>query len=238
MWKPEISIVVPVYNEEENLPILIPQIMEALRPLGRRFEIMLIDDGSTDNSFNIIKEFAGKFMEIRYIRFSKNSGQTAAFDAGFKNAVGDIIVTLDSDLQNDSKDIPKLLSYIPECDVVCGWRKKRNDPLAKRISSRIANNFRNLFTKDLIHDTGCSLKAYKREFLKEIKLYRGMHRFLPVLLKMEGAKIVEVEVGHNPRKFGKSKYNIKNRLFSGLYDLMAVRWMQKRRLDYNISERS
>lgn len=238
MWKPEISVIVPVYNEEENLPILVPQIISVLKPLERKFEIILVDDGSTDNSFNIIKDLSNQHMEIRYIRFKKNTGQTAAFDAGFKGAMGDIIVTLDSDLQNDPRDIPKLLSYIPDYDVVCGWRANRKDSFVKKLSSRIANNFRNLLTKDLIHDTGCSLKVYKHELIKKIKLYRGMHRFLPTLLLMEGARLVEVKVSHAQRKFGKSKYNIKNRLFSGLYDLLAVRWMQKRKLDYVISERS
>lgn len=232
MWKPEISVVIPVYNEEENLPILIPKITEVLKPLDKNFEIILVDDGSTDNSFNVIKDLSSRFMEVRYIRFKKNTGQTAAFDAGFKNALGDVVVTLDADLQNDPADIPKLLSYIPDYDIVCGWRAERKDPLIKKISSRIANSFRNFLTKDSIHDTGCSLKVYKREWLDKIKLYKGLHRFLPTLLKLEGARIIEVKVSHNPRKFGRSKYNIRNRLFTGLYDLLAVRWMQKRRLNY------
>lgn len=234
MWKPEISVVVPVYNEEENLPLLVPQIIYAVKPLDKTFEIILVDDGSIDNSYNVIKELSGKHMEVRCIKFLKNAGQTAAFDAGFKNALGDIVVTLDSDLQNDPRDIPKLLSYIPEYDVVCGWRAERNDPLSKKISSWVGNTVRNFITNEDIHDTGCSLKAYKHAWLDKIKLYRGMHRFLPTLLKMEGAKIIEVKVSHNNRKFGKSKYNITNRLFSSLYDLMAVRWMQKRKLNYEI----
>lgn len=238
MWKPEISIVIPVYNEEENLPLLVPQIASVLKPLERKFEIILVDDGSTDNSFNIIKDLSKQYIEVRYIRFKTNTGQTAAFDAGFKSAMGDIVVTMDSDLQNDPEDIPRLLSYLPNYDVVCGWRAKRKDSLVKKVSSKIANIFRNFFTKDSIHDTGCSLKVYKREFLNKIKLYRGMHRFLPTLLAMEGARLVEVKVSHNSRKFGKSKYNVRNRLFNGFYDLLAVRWMQKRKLDYIISERS
>lgn len=232
MWKPEISVVIPVYNEEENLPILIPKIVEVLKPLNKNFEIILVDDGSTDNSFNVIKDLGSKYMEVRYIRFKKNTGQTAAFDAGFKNALGDVVITLDADLQNDPADIPKLLSYIPDYDIVCGWRAERKDPLIKKISSRIANSFRNFLTKDSIHDTGCSLKVYKREWLDKIKLYKGLHRFLPTLLKLEGARIIEVKVSHNPRKFGRSKYNIRNRLFTGLCDLLVVRWMQKRRLNY------
>lgn len=238
MWKPEISVVLPVYNEEENLSVLVPQIVEVLKPLDKQYEILLIDDGSTDKSFDVIKELSTKYIEVRYLRFKKNAGQTAAFDAGFKNAIGDIVITLDSDLQNDPKDIPKLLSYIPEYDAVCGWRAERQDPVSKKISSKIANGFRNMLTNENIHDTGCSLKVYKRDWLNDIKLFRGMHRFLPTLLKMEGAKIIEVKVNHNPRKFGKSKYNMKNRLFSGLYDLLAVRWMQNRKLNYEIGERS
>lgn len=238
MWKAEISVIMPIYNEEKNLSVLVPQVVNVLKPLDRKFEIILVDDGSTDNSFNEIRELSTKYMEVRYIRFKKNAGQTAAFDAGFRNAMGDIVVTLDSDLQNDPKDIPKLLSYIPDYDIVCGWRIDRKDSLVKKISSRIANNFRNIFTKDSIHDTGCSLKVYKREWLERIRLFRGMHRFLPTLLKMEGARVAEIKVSHNPRRFGKSKYNIRNRLFTGLYDLLAVRWMQKRRLTYEVSERS
>lgn len=238
MFKPEISIVLPVYNEEENLPVLIPQIIEVMQNLGRRYEVILIDDGSTDKSFEIINDLSKKYMEIRYIKFKNNAGQSAAFDAGFKAAMGDIIVTLDSDLQNDPKDIPKLISFIPQFDVVCGWRAGRKDSVMKKISSKIANRVRNFSVKDNIHDTGCSLKVYKKEWVDKIKLYDGMHRFLPALLSMEGANIKEVKVNHKPRQYGCSKYGIFNRLFVGIYDLLAVRWMQKRKLNYDISERS
>lgn len=236
MWKPEISVVIPVFNEEENLPLLIPSLADVLKSLNKNFEIILIDDGSIDNSFNIIKDLCKKYIEVRYIKFRTNAGQTAAFDAGFKNSMGDIIITLDSDLQNDPNDIPKMMSYIKDYDVICGWRAERKDPLIKKISSWTANFFRNLLTNETIHDTGCSLKIYKRECISNIKLYKGMHRFLPTLLKLEGAKVIEVKVNHNPRKFGQSKYNIKNRLFSGIYDLLSVRWMQKRKLNYEIEE--
>jgi len=238
MWKPEISIVVPVYNEEKNLPILIPQIADVMQRLGRKYEIILVDDGSTDNSFNVITTLAKQYIELRYIRFNSNSGQSAAFDAGFKTAVGEIIVTLDSDLQNNPEDIPNLLSHIPEYDIVCGWRVKRQDSLVRKFSSRIANSIRNLFIKDGIHDTGCSLKAYKKEWLAKIKLYNGMHRFLPALLQIEGARILEVEVSHNPRHYGSSKYNIRNRLFAVIYDMLAVQWMHRRTLLYKITDRS
>lgn len=238
MWKPEISIIVPVYNEEGNLPLLIPEILSVMKNTSRKYEIILVDDGSTDNSLNIIKEFSTKYMEVRYTRFRKNCGQSAAFDSGFKEAQGSLIVTIDADLQNDPADIPRLLSYIPQYDVVCGWRAGRKDSLTKRISSKIANKTRNIFTKDGIHDTGCSLKVYKKAWLDKIRLYNGMHRFLPLLLRMEGAEIFEVKVNHNPRRHGKSKYNIRNRLFRSIYDLLAVRWMQKRRLIYEVIERS
>lgn len=238
MWKPDISIVIPVYNEEENLSVLISKIMEVMQPLDRGFEVILIDDGSSDSSLNTIKEYSQKHMEVRYLKFKQNAGQTAAFDAGFKSALGDIVVTLDADLQNDPNDIPKLLSYIPEYDVVCGWRAERKDTWVKKLSSRLANKARSSVTGDTIHDTGCSLKVYKRELLVKLKLYNGMHRFLPVLLSMEGANITEVKVSHNKRKYGVSKYNIRNRLFVGIYDLLSVRWMQRRKLNYDIAERS
>ena len=234
----DISIVVPVYNEEENLPRLIPHLADVLRKVGRKFEIILVDDGSVDSSIDIIKNLITKYKEISYLRFIRNCGQTAAIDAGFKTARGDIVITLDGDLQNDPEDIPGMLTYIPEYDIVCGWRVDRQDSLVKKISSRIGNGFRRNITGDRIHDTGCSLKIYKREWLKRIKLFKGMHRFLPVLLQMEGARIIEVKVNHKLRQYGKSKYNIRNRLFAGLYDLLAVRWMQKRALDYQIGERS
>jgi glycosyltransferase involved in cell wall biosynthesis len=238
MWKPDISVILPIFNEEKNLPVLIPQVVDALKPLDKKFEILLIDDGSTDNSFDVIKELSGRYMEVRYIKFKNNAGQSAAFDAGFRNVLGEIIITMDADLQNDPFDIPKLLSFIPEYDVVCGWRADRKDTFIKKISSWVGNNVRNFITNENIHDTGCSLKAYKRIYLEKIKLYRGMHRFLPTLLKIEGARICEVKVNHSQRKFGKSKYNINNRMFSGLYDCLAVRWMQKRKLNYEIGERS
>ncbi len=238
MWKPEISIVIPVYNEKDSLPVLIPKVVEVMKPLQRKFELILVDDGSTDGSFDIIKGYSEKYMEVRYLRFKANGGQTAAFAAGFQAVAGEIVVTLDADLQNDPADIPRLLSCLPEYDVVCGWRADRKDTRIKKISSRIANAVRRRITKDSIHDTGCSLKVYNKVLLDRIKLFKGMHRFLPVLLAMEGAKVYEVKVNHGQRRYGISKYNIGNRLFVGIYDLFAVRWMQRRQLSYEIAERS
>ena len=155
-------------------------------------------------------------------------------DAGFKHAVGKYVVTMDADLQNDPADIPKLLEKLNTCDMVCGWRQKRNDPWIKRISSKVANSIRNKLSNEDIKDTGCSLKAYRRECFSRIKLFNGMHRFLPTLFKMEGFSVTEVVVNHYPRKFGKSKYGVFNRAFRAFMDLLVVRWMKKRKLNYEV----
>jgi dolichol-phosphate mannosyltransferase len=230
----DLSVVIPVYNEEENIPILVRELEESLGQLGRTFEVLFIDDGSRDKSLERLMEARREKPFIRILSFERNAGQTAAMDAGFRAARGEIIVTLDADLQNSPHDIPLLLTKMPEYDIVCGWRAERNDPWIRRISSRIANTVRNALSQEEIHDTGCSLKAYKRECFEKIKLYHGMHRFLPTLFKMEGFRAVEVKVGHHPRKYGDSKYNIRNRLFRSFMDLLAVRWMKKRQIRYRI----
>lgn len=231
-----ISIVIPVYNEEENLKPLFDGIISAIQPLGKSYEVIFIDDASTDKSLEVLKELADKFACLHIIKFAQNSGQSAAFDAGFKHAQGEIVVTLDADLQYDPRDIPNLLEKIKICDVVCGWRKNRQDPWLKLISTKIANSVRNKISGESIKDTGCSLKAFKKTFLINLKMYKGMHRFLPTLLKMQGAKVCEVEVKHFPRKFGRSKYNIRNRLWGSFLDLLAVTWMKKRNLNYKMEE--
>lgn len=232
----DLSIVIPVYNEEDNLVILTSEIQEVMREAGNTYEIIFIDDGSHDSSGEIIKRLAREYLEVKGIHFKKNCGQTAAFDAGFKRSQGDIIVTMDSDLQNDSRDIPLLLAHIQSYDAVIGWREKRQDHLVKRVSSTIANWVRNKLSGDDITDTGCSLKAFKSHCIKKIKLYKGMHRFFPTLLRMEGYRVLEIKVSHRPRLYGKTKYGIKNRIFVGLKDLLAVRWMKKRKLHYEIKE--
>lgn len=231
-----ISIVIPIYNEEENLPILTQRIFEVMAGLGQSFEILFIDDGSTDGGLAVMKEMRDTHQHIRIIKLNRNCGQTTAFDCGFKAAKGDIIVTLDADLQNDPKDIPKLLAKLDESDMVYGRRRKRRDPLIKRISSRVANYVRNKLTGEDIKDVGCSLKAYKRACTNNLKLYNGMHRFLPTLVKLEGFKTKEVEVAHHPRMYGRSKYNIRKRLIWPFLDLLAVAWMKKRRLNYKWEE--
>lgn len=232
MEKLEVSVVMPVYNEQENLPPLIEGVVAAMNNLNKTYEIIIIDDGSTDNSLEVSKHLANKYPCLHIIKLEKNSGQSAAFDAGFKWAQGEVIVTMDADLQYDPRDISRLLEELQNYDVVCGWRKKRRDPWLKLISTKIANAVRNKLSGENIKDTGCSLKAFKRGFLVNLKMYKGMHRFLPTLLKMQGAKVAEVEVKHLPRKFGRSKYNIRNRLFRSFLDLLFVVWMKKRNLDY------
>jgi len=233
---PQVSVIIPVYNEEENINILLGELTGVMKGMKKDYEVILVDDGSTDRSFQVMEEMARKDRRITVIRFKRNAGQTAAFDAGFKQARGEIVITLDADLQNDPKDIPFLLEKIKDNDMVCGVRTKRMDSWIKLISSKIANYVRNRLSDEEVSDTGCSLKAYRKEYLTRIKLFNGMHRFFPTLMKMEGAKVAEVPVHHRPRRFGKSKYNIRNRLFRSFIDLLAVRWMKKRKLSYEIEE--
>jgi dolichol-phosphate mannosyltransferase len=231
-----ISIVVPVYNEEENLPLLAEGIFSAMLNSREEFEVILIDDGSIDRSLTVMRDLRDTYPQIRIIKFERNCGQSAAFDRGFKAAKGDIVVTLDADLQNDPDDIPMLLEKLKDCDMVYGWRRKRRDPLLKLISSKIANCIRNKLSGESIKDTGCSLKAYRKDCLNNLKLYNGMHRFLPTLVSLEGFKVSEIEVSHHPRKYGKSKYNVRKRLIWPFLDLMAVSWMKKRYLRYEWEE--
>ena len=178
----------------------------------------------------------GVYPQLRVIKLARNAGQTAALDAGFRRSHGAVVVTLDADLQNDPADIPALLSNLEGCDAVVGVRRTRRDSLVRRLSSRIANYVRNRLSDEEITDTGCSLKAYRREALERLVLYNGMHRFLPTLIKMEGFHVREVPVGHRPRKHGQSKYGIGNRLVPAFVDLLAVRWMKKRKLRYEVME--
>ncbi len=233
----DVSVVVPVYNEEENLPILIPQIVETIAPLGKSYEMIFIDDGSTDGSRMVIKEMISKFPELHLIGFKKNCGETAAGAAGLRGAKGKVVITLDADLQNNPGDIPKMLEYLKEYDMVTGWRQKREDSWVKKITSRIANGIRNWLSGEKIRDSGCTFRAYKRECLQDIKLYKGMHRFMPTLVKMEGFRVIEIPIAHYPRKFGVSKYTTWNRMWRAFVDLLAVRWMKSRHIRYDIEER-
>jgi glycosyltransferase involved in cell wall biosynthesis len=233
---PEISVVVPVYNEEENLPHLAAEIRGVMAGLGRPYEVIYADDGSTDGSPTVLERLAREDSAVRVIRQSRNSGQSAALAAGFRFARGGIVVTLDADLQNDPADIPRLLAPLDAYDVVCGVRANRQDTWVRKISSRIANGVRNRVTRDAVTDVGCTLRACRAEYLRRIPMFTGMHRFLPTLLKMEGARVTEVPVHHRPRLHGQPKYNIRNRIWRALADLFAVRWMQKRWIDRRLSE--
>jgi glycosyltransferase involved in cell wall biosynthesis len=221
--KLDISVVVPLYNEEGNAKELHKRIVEALEPLGKTFEIIFIDDGSTDGT---AKNCEG-LTPLKLIKFRKNYGQTAGFDAGIKAAKGDIIITMDGDLQNDPRDIKLLLEEINKgFDVVSGWRWQRKDNFMKRFSSRMANLLRKVLVEDHIHDSGCSLKAYKRECFQDVDLFGEMHRFMPAILQFDGYKVGEVKVNHFPRINGKTKYNWK-RGMKGIVDMISIWFWRK-----------
>lgn len=221
-----LSIVLPVYNEEENINLQYKRIVETVSPLKKSFEMVFVDDGSMDRSFELLSDLAKKDKRVKIIRFRRNFGQTAAMAAGIDYSSGKVIVFMDSDLQNEPADIKKLLDKIEEgYDVVSGWRFHRKDKLfTRKIPSRIANKIISKVTGVSLHDLGCSLKAYRSDVLKKVKLYGEMHRFIPIHASMVGAKIIEIPVGHHPRQFGQSKYGIK-RTFKVMLDLMTVKFL-------------
>ncbi|MBN1401201.1 MAG: glycosyltransferase family 2 protein [Anaerolineae bacterium] len=222
----DLSIVVPVYNEEENIPYLYDQLTQVLEPLGLEYEIICADDGSRDDSFALLKALAERDSRVKVIRFRRNFGQTAGFSAGFDYASGDIVVTIDADLQNDPAGIPALLAKMAEgYDVVSGWRKERQDSLVRKLPSKIANWLISRTTGVQVHDRGCSLRAHRREIVKEMHLYGDLHRFIPDIAAWVGASMAEIPVNHRPRRFGKSKYGL-GRTFRVILDLIAVKFMQ------------
>ena len=224
----DLSIIVPVYNEELNLPTLVERICSATRPLNQSVEIILIDDGSSDDSPRILKELCAETPELTAVILSRNYGQSAAMSAGFHHAQGRIIISMDGDLQNDPADIPLLLTKLEEgYDVVCGWRKNRQDGYANRVlPSKIANWLIGKMTQVKLHDYGCSLKAYRYEFVKHLTLYGELHRFIPVLVSLDGAKITEIPVNHSPRVLGVSKYGI-GRTPRVMLDLLLMFYFQR-----------
>jgi dolichol-phosphate mannosyltransferase len=232
-----LSVVVPVFNEEESLPVLIPKLVEVLKSLPFSYEMIFVDDGSSDGSRRILKDMTSQYSSLRILGFKENRGLSAALIAGMREARGKKIVTLDSDLQNDPKDIPVLLEYLDRYDMATGWRQERQDQWLKRVSSKIANAVRNWLSGENIRDSACTLRAFKKECFEEIPLFNGMHRFFSTLVKMEGYRVVEVPVSHHPRKFGKSKYNIRNRMVQSFIDLLVVGWMKRRTIRYEIEER-
>lgn len=236
--QPDLSVVFPVYNEEENVPILLDEIARALEGMPWTYEVVAVDDGSRDGSLAVLRASKARHPTLRVLVLEKNSGQTAALDAGWRGARGRFIVSLDADLQNDPADIPRMMRALEESgsDMVIGVRVNRQDTLARKIQSRIGNSVRNWITGDRITDTGCSLKIVKREAIEQVRLFTGMHRFLPTLVRMQGYRVVEMPVHHRPRQFGVSKYGAMNRAFRGLADCLAVRWMSRRNLQYRVKE--
>ena len=228
---PEVSVVVPLFNEEESISLLQTELSAALKNF--QYEIVFVDDGSADCTADRIE----RKMNVRVIRFEKNAGQSAAIYAGVMAARGATLVLIDGDLQNDPADIPRLLNEIARgADLVCGYRAQRRDTRVKRLTSRIANAVRSRFTKDGVRDTGCTLKAMRRECVSALVPFKGMHRFIPALVKGAGFRLVEIPVNHRLRRFGRSKYGLGNRALRATIDMFGVRWLLSRRLNYKIRE--
>jgi dolichol-phosphate mannosyltransferase len=237
---PGLSLVIPCYDEEDNLRPLVTEIHKAVEPLGMHYEIILVDDGSRDKSWETLKDLGRADARVRAQRLETNTGQSAALWAGMRAAHGKIIATLDADLQNDPQDLPRLLEALGRFDCACGNRvaaRRQGDNLVRRASSRIANWVRNWLSGDDIEDSGCCFRAFKRECIADLKFFKGMHRFLPTLIKIEGFSVVEIPVRQNPRHAGRSHYGVWNRLFASFYDLIAVRWMKKRMIRFRVVER-
>jgi len=234
---PDLSVVIPVFNEELNVEPVAQALVQVLRGWGQPFEVVFVDDGSTDATLARLREQIGRHPEIRALRIT-HAGQTAAFEAGFRAARAPILATLDGDGQNDPNDLPRLLARLErgDVDMVCGVRVKRHDTLVRRVSSRVANWTRNRIVGERDTDTGCSLRVFRRACVERLALFNGLHRFFPVLVRMRGFRTTELPVNHFPRTRGTSKYGIHNRLWRGLRDLYAVRWMQKRVLRYEVTE--
>ncbi len=226
--RPSVSIVIPVMNEEENVGLLHEQIRDVMQAWGRTYEVVIVDDGSTDRTFDILRELAADDPHLRVIKFRRNFGQSAAMAAGFEAARGEVIVTMDGDLQNDPQDIPRIVEKLEEgYDVVSGWRKNRKDKLIiRKVPSKLANWLIRKTTGIDIHDTGCSLKAYRGDLMRKIRLYGELHRFIPALGRIEGARITEMVVNHHERRFGQSKYNI-TRTFRVMMDLTTLNLLLK-----------
>jgi glycosyltransferase involved in cell wall biosynthesis len=236
--EPYLSLVIPCYNEQENVDVLLDRVNSAMGLLGKPFEVLLVDDGSTDGTPELLKTGMAKYPWLRVLRMAKNGGQSAAFEAGFEAARGQVIATIDADLQNDPDEIPRLVPMLDEqkVDMITGWRKDRKDTNFRRWQSRQANRIRNWVTEETVVDSASSLKVYRAHAVKGMKLFRGAHRYFPTLVKMRGYTVYETPVKHSPRHAGTAKYGFGNRAFVGIYDLIGVRWMKKRYLKYSFSE--
>jgi len=235
---PDLSVVIPVYNEEENLPVLWEELRGVLEGLGLAVEVIFVDDGSRDGSPEIVRGLREADPRVRLVRLKSHAGETAATDAGLKAVLGRWVVVMDADLQNDPADIPTLLGYLDRWDAATGWRQERahGDDWRRRVASRIANRVRNWLSDETIQDSGCTFRAFRRECLRDLVLYRGLHRFIPTLLTLRGYRVIEVPVNHRPRRFGRSKYGVWDRAFVAFADLLAIRWMKSRLLRYEVAE--
>ncbi len=231
-----LSVVFPVHNEADSLGELLSRLLPVLKGLNQSYEVIFVDDASTDRSWEVMKELRANNPHVRVIRFKKNCGESAALEAGFKAARGDMVVAMDADLQSDPKDIPGLLEKLKEYDVAWGLRAERKDEWLRSLVSWGGNTLRQVIMGDNARDAGSPLRVMRHEVVQKVKLFKGLHRFYPTLCRMEGFKVIEIPISHFPRKFGESKYNIRNRLFKFLVDLLAVKWMQNRRIDYEVVE--
>lgn len=233
---PYLSLVVPAYNEQPVIDALLQRISEVMSRYDQPFETIIVDDGSQDQTLAVLRAAKSRYSWLRVIALDGHHGQTCAMAAGFRAARGQVIATLDADLQNDPAEVLRLLPMLQQADAVVGWRQKRNDPWLRRVSTKIANAVRNWLSDETIHDSACSLKVYKRRCLENLMLFEGMHRFMPTLVKMQGFTVIEVPVSHQRRYAGKAKYGVWNRVFKAFVDLLAVRWMKKRWLRYQWRE--
>jgi len=235
---PYLSLVIPCYNEEENVAALLHRVGASLDAMNKPYEVLLIDDGSTDTTPQLLTDARSQYPWLRVLRMVKNGGQSAAFEAGFEAALGQIIATIDADLQNDPEEIPRLVQMLEaqNVDMITGWRKERQDTSFRRWQSRQANRLRNWITQETVNDSASSLKLYRAHAIKGIKLFRGAHRYFPTLVKLRGYTVFETPVKHSARHAGVAKYGFGNRAFVGLVDLFGVRWMKKRYLRYQVTE--
>jgi dolichol-phosphate mannosyltransferase len=231
MSGPQISVVVPLFQEAENVAPLVAELLPVLAAIDRPFEVLLVDDGSTDGTAARLAAVAARERDVRVITLRRHAGQSAALLAGFDAARGDVVVTLDGDLQNDPADIPALLAALGDADIACGVRRRRRDPWRRRVAGRVANAVRRWALHDGLHDVGCSLKAFPRRHVARLPRFDGVHRFLATLLVWQGCRAREVDVNHRPRQAGRSKYGVRDRGLRTFLDLLAMRWLRARTLD-------
>lgn len=237
---PYLSLVIPAYNEQDCVVELLRRVDEALKPMGRPFEVLIVDDGSKDDTPRLLDEGRSKYPWLRVLRMVQNKGQSAAFEAGFGAAQGQIIATIDADLQNDPEELPRLVKLLeeqPNVDMISGWRKDRQDTSFRRWQSRNANRIRNWISQDNINDSASSLKVYRAHAVKGLKLFNGAHRFFPALVKMRGYTVIETPVKHSHRFAGTAKYGFGNRALRAFIDLLGIRWMKSRYLRYEVQEK-